>query len=160
MGLYLSEEDTTTLERGVYQMEGAIDSINQTSSFVNFTPMFLNIEVKRKNSNTDPLIQLGAWISAEFEKRRIEGYSLDMPVLAIEIEGNQWGLHMVYSQPNTVDGEGYGLRFVGPIPLGDTSSLQGCFKLLDGLRRCADWGVGEYQTWFRKEILEKYSSTS
>ena len=160
MGLHLSEEETLTLARGVYEMEGANDSINQTSSFVNFTPLFLNIEVKRKNSDKDPLIQLAAWVSAEFEKRRIEHYSLDMPVLAIEIEGDQWELYMVYADESVVDGEGYGLRFVGPKSLGNTSSLQDCFRLLDGLCRCADWGVGKYQSWFRKEILNKYRLTS
>ena len=137
-------------------MENATDSINQTSSFVNFTPMFLNIEVKRKDTNIDPLIQLAAWISAEFEKRRIEHYSLDMPVLAIEIKGDSWELYMVYADERVVDGEGYLLKFVGPVSLGDTSSLEGCFKLLDGLCRCADWGVGKYQSWFRAEILDKY----
>lgn len=137
-------------------MEGAIDSINQTSNFVNFIPMFLNVEVKRKNSDKDPLIQLGAWISAEFEKRRIEHYSLDMPVLAIEIQGDQWGLYMVYADEDTVNEEASGLKFVGPKSLGNTGSLQGCFKLLDGLCRCADWGVSEYQSWFKREILSKY----
>ena len=137
-------------------MEGAMDSINQTSTFVNFIPMFLNVEVKRKNSDKDPLIQLGAWISAEFEKRRIEHYSLDMPVLAIEIQGDQWGLYMVYADEGVSNGETYGLKFVGPKSLGSTGSLQGCFKLLDGLCRCADWGVMEYQSWFKKEILQKY----
>ena len=132
-----------------------MDSINQTSTFVNFVPMFLNIEVKRKNSDIDPLIQLGAWISAEFEKRRIEHYSLDMPVLAIEIQGDQWGLYMVYADEGVAN-EAYGLKFVGPKSLGNTASLQGCFKLLDRLCRCADWGVMEYQSWFKKEILQKY----
>ena len=141
-------------------MESAIDSINQTSNFVNFTPIFLNVEVKRKNSDEDPLIQLAAWISAEFEKRRIEHYSLNMPVLAIEIVGDAWGLYMVYADASVLDGEGYGLKFVGPVSLGDTSSLQGCFKLLDGLCRCADWGVSKYQSWFREEILDKYRPTS
>ena len=140
-------------------MKGAMDSINQTSSFVNFTPMFANIEVKRKNSDKDPLIQLAAWISAEFEKRRIENYGLNMPVLAIEIEGDQWGLYMVYAVESAVDSNSYSLKFIGPQILGDTSSLQGCFKLLDGLCRCADWGVEKYQTWFREEILAKYELT-
>ena len=141
-------------------MDGAIDSINQTSGFVNFTPMFLNIVVKRRNSDKDPLIQLEAWISAEFEKRRIEQYRLNMPVLAIEIRGDQWELYTVFADTIGVDGEGYNLRFVGPISMGDTSSLQGCFKLLDGLCRCADWGVGMYRTWFREQILDKYRLTS
>ena len=133
-----------------------MDSINQTSTFVNLVPMFLNVEVKRKNSDKDPLIQLGAWISAEFEKRRIEHYSLEMPVLAIEIQGDQWGLYMVYADEGRANGEAYSLKFVGPKSLGNTGSLQGCFKLLDGLCGCADWGVTEYQSWFKKEILQKY----
>lgn len=138
-------------------MKGAMDSINQTSSFVNFTPMFANFEVKRKNTNIDPLIQLAAWISAEFEKRKVEAYSLDMPVLVIEIEGDEWGLHIVYVDREMVKDKGYGLRFVGPMSLGDTKSLEGGFKLLDGLCRCADWGVGSYKDWFEKQILQKYN---
>ena len=122
--------------------------------------MFLNIEVKRKNSDKDPLIQVAVWISAEFEKRRIEHYSLDMPVLAIEIEEDHWRVYMVYVDEIVVDGEGYGLKFVGPMSLGSTSSLQDCFKLLDGLCRCADWGVGKYRAWFRKEVLAKYRPAS
>lgn len=156
-GLDLPTDQTLTLQRGVYAMKGAMDSINQTSSFVNFTPMFANFEVKRKNTNIDPLIQLAAWISAEFEKRKVEDYSLDMPVLVIEIEGDEWGLHIVYVDREMVKDKGYGLRFVGPMSLGDTKSLEGGFKLLDGLCRCADWGVGSYKDWFEKQILQKYN---
>lgn len=137
-------------------MEAVSDSINQTSSFVNLTPMFLNIKVVRRNSGKDPLIQLAVWISAEFEKRRIENYSLDMPVLAIAIQEDKWRLYMVYAHENVVDKKGYRLRFVGPKSLGNTSSLQDCFQLLDGLCRCTDWGVGKYQSWIKKEVLDKY----
>ena len=157
LGLGLEEEEKDTLRRGVYDIEDAHDSINQTSSVFNFIPMFLNIEVKREHSDQDPLIQLAAWISAEFEKRRIEHYSLDMPVLAIQIVGDQWDLYMVYADEGLADGGAFGLRFMGPRSLGSTRSLQDCFKLLDGLCRCADWGVGKYRSWFRKEVLEKYS---
>ena len=118
--------------------------------------MFLNIEVKRKNTNIDPLIQLAAWISAEFQKRRIENYSIDMPVLAIEISEHDWYLSIVYASPDPVDTESYGLNFVDIGPIGNTRSLLGFFELLDCLSRCADWGVGSYQKWFRKEILGKY----
>ena len=163
-GLRVPHKDTRVLQRGVYEAEGTVDSINQTKSFVNFTPMFLNIEVKRKNEAVDPLIQLAAWISAEFEKRKIEHYSSNMPTLAIEIHADEWFLHIVYAAPTETDGDGngdadahgYRLNFVGPILLGDTISLAGCLKLLDGLCRCAEWGVGSYQSWFRQEVLAKY----
>ena len=48
--------------------------------------MFANIEVKNSNTDRDPLIQLGAWVTAEFNKPRMEGFNLNMPVLAIENE--------------------------------------------------------------------------
>ena len=83
-----------------------------------------------------------------------------MPVLAIEIEGDECVLYMVYADESAVDGEDYGLNFVGPTSLGSTCSLQDCFKLLDGLCRCADWRVGKCQSWFRKEILAKYRLAS
>ena len=140
-------------------MKNTVDSINQTSSFVNFTPLFVNIEVKRKNTEIDPLIQLAAWIAAEFEKRKIEHYGLHMPVIAIEVEGDRWGLHIVYADEDKVERDGYGLKFVGPVSMGDTSSLQGCFQILDTLCRCVEWGVGIYKAWFREEILKKYSHT-
>ena len=77
IGLRLSPAERRILGRGRFKSV-SMPSINQTSAFVNMTPMFVNIEVKRAHSGQDPLIQLGVWIVAEFKKRQIEGYSLDM----------------------------------------------------------------------------------
>ena len=140
-------------ETGVYSE--SIQSINQTASFVNFVPMFASFEVKRPNTDRDPLIQLGTWIAAEFTKRKREGYSLDMPVLAPEIEGDAWNLHMAYA-PEDAESGTYECKFVGPIEMGSTKSLLGVYQILDRLCRCADWGIGEYQTWFNEQILAKY----
>ena len=57
IGLKLPFAKRKILETGVYS-EG-IPSINQTASFVNFVPMFASFEVKRPNTDRDPLIQLG-----------------------------------------------------------------------------------------------------
>ena len=65
--------------------------------------MFANFAVKRPNTDRDPMIQLGAWIGAEFAKRKTEGYSLDMPVLGIEIEGDAWNLYMVFAKEDIED---------------------------------------------------------
>ena len=123
---------------------------------MNFVPIFANIEVKRPNTDRDPLIQLGTWIAAEFKKRKREGYSLDMPVLAIEIEGDIWNLHMVFALDNAVDSDAFECKFVGPVEMGSTKSLLGVYQILARLCGCADWGVGEYQTWFNEQILAKY----
>lgn len=74
------------LKTGVYS-EG-IPSINRTASFVNFVPIFTSFEIKRPNTERDPLIQLGTWIAAEFTKRKIKDYSLNISILAIIIEGD------------------------------------------------------------------------
>ena len=73
--------------------------------------MFVNVEVKKRHVATDPAIQMGAWIAAEFRKRLIEGWtdmefedmqgdslSLGSPVFAIEIEGDNWLLYVVTAQ--------------------------------------------------------------
>jgi len=64
------------LTKGIYRVNHPHKlgtSINQTSSWVNYVPMFVNIEGKRKNVPEDPMIQLGAWVAAEFKKRKLEG---------------------------------------------------------------------------------------
>lgn len=156
IGLDLSSTKHAILAGGVYS-EGSLPSINQTASFVNFTPMFVNIEVKRQNTDRDPLIQLGAWIAAEFTKRKREGYGLDMPVLAIEIEGDDWKLHMVFAV-NDLESDTFQCNFVGPIEMGSTRTIVGVFQILDMLCRCADWGTGEFQQWFNGEVLSKYGT--
>ena len=117
--------------------------------------MFANIEVKKLNTDRDPLIQLGAWVAAEFNKRRIEGYSLNMPVLAIEIEGDAWNLHMVFAIEDQVGGD-FQCNFVGPLEMGSTRSMLGIFQIVDRLCRCVNWGIEEYQQWFDSEVLAKY----
>ena len=77
-GLDLPREKRNILVLGVY-FDHETPSINQTASFVNFVPT--NLDVKMPLSNKDPLIQLGTWIAAEFEKRekrKREGYKLHM----------------------------------------------------------------------------------
>ena len=153
IGLNLPTIKRNILETGV-SSEG-VPSINQTASFANFVPMFANVEVTTPNTDRDPLIQLGTWIAAEFKKRKNEGYSLDAPVLAIVIEGDAWDLYMV-SALEDADSSTFECRFHGPIEMGSTRSLLGVYQILDKLCRCADWGIGEYQTWFNEQVLAKY----
>ncbi len=95
MGLRLSHPDQEKLARGNYRSE-AIPSINQTSGFTRYVPMFLNVEIKKQHVAADPLVQLAVWIAAEFKKRMIEGYSRSMPVVAVTIEGHNWQLYVAY----------------------------------------------------------------
>lgn len=154
VGLRISEAERFILQRGQYS-EGCEPSINQTSSFVNMTPMFINIEVKQFNSAKDPMIPLATWIAAEFKKRVMEEYSLDMPVLAITVLGDLWELYIAYAVPTELS-QGFRCEFMGPFEMGATTDLVGIFKILNFLWRLTSWGLEEYRTWFEEEILAKY----
>jgi hypothetical protein len=145
------------LERARYNNVGP-PSINQTSDFVNFTPLFANFEVKKRHVNKDPLIQLAAWIAAEFNKRKIEGYSLEMPVFAIAIDGDLWELYIVYAENGLA--EDYRLNFLGPFDIGHTKTLPGVFRIVNMLCSLSKWGLGTYRKWIEEEILDKYQMDS
>lgn len=152
IGLKLSAPDRGTLKRGVYQAD-RVSSINQTSSFVNFIPMFGNLEIKRPHTGRDPLVQLAAWIAAEFNKRTIEGYSMETPVLAIAVDGDKWVMFIVYAG---IHQHGFNLNFVGPFDMGTTVSVEGTFKILNVLIAMARYGNGEFRTRFMKDVMAKY----
>jgi hypothetical protein len=153
MGLALPAHQNAALKHGNFQHNFQARSINQTTSWVNFVPMFVNIEVKKKYS-MDPMVQLAAWVAAEFEKRQRERYSLDMPVFAIAIEEDTWNLWIAYwvgSAPET-------LIFMGPEYMGDTKNHSGIFKILKVLQGLAEWGTTTYRAWFEGEVLGRASS--
>ena len=152
IGLNLTPREREFLDRGRFD---SIPSINQTASFTNFTPIFANVEVKRRDK--DPLIQLGAWIASEYEKRKIEGYCQDMPVVAITVVGDQWNMYLVYA--GEIGHTPYHVNFVGPKDMGNTESIPGIFKILHCLRGIAVWGTTQYRSWVEEQILSKYGWT-
>jgi hypothetical protein len=95
-GLELSDEDRRLLEGMTYIVEDSTPSINQTATFTNLSPLFLNVEVKRQVTNVDPTIQLAVWIGAEFKERQLEGYDRDMPVVAISVGGDERKLWIAF----------------------------------------------------------------
>ena len=154
IGLNIPREQKTALQNGTYgypHLQRLGTSINQTSSWVNCVPMFINIEVKKKNASDDPMIQIGAWVAAEFRKRELEGYGISMPFFAIEIEEDMWNLYIGYATGSTPNH----LVFMGPESMGDTKSHQGTFKILHVLNGLAEWGNSEYRAWFETEVLRK-----
>lgn len=132
-------------------------SINQTATFINHTPIFLNVEVKRYASARNPRVQLAAWIAAEFNKRHIEGWPLDMPVLALEIEQDSWLLHIVAAEARKKSPGGFILHFFGPIPMGDTFNRSNVRKLFSNLCHIALWGQEHFRQWVEEEILTRYT---
>jgi hypothetical protein len=155
IGLRLSPQERDLLQRGQFAADGQ-PSINQTSCFANFTPLFVNIEVTRRHVDKDPMIQLAAWIAAEFKKRQIESYGLEMPVFAVAIDGDLWELYVAYVEDPGAKGEDLHLNFLGPFDMGNTKGWQGSFQILNVLCCLARWGDGEFRAWVQREVLDKY----
>lgn len=175
IGLSLSPSTLEILQNATYNT--TIKSINQTSTFCNFIPMFVNIEVKRRHVVKDPAIQLGSWIAAEFRKRLIEGWtdikkngSLGSPVFAIEIEADAWILYIVGAQlthpkvrkPSNLGKQkvevkateqDFKMCFFGPIRLGSTYCLDDTKRLVENLCDICQWGQTEYKKWWEETIL-------
>lgn len=121
LGLRLSEEDLSRLENRSYK-GGQFPSINPAQSFTNLVPQFMLFECKRPHSAKDPLIQLAIRLAAEFTLRWQQGRNIDMPVLAVEIVGDEWKLWEAYhvKLPKERPTMGFGIKFVGPLEMGNT----------------------------------------
>jgi hypothetical protein len=141
----------------VRRLQDAKKSINQTAAFMNHTPVFLNVEVKRYASARNPRVQLAAWIAAEFNNRHNEGWPLDMPVLAVEIEQDSWLLHIVVAEVRKKSPGGFILHFFGPTRVGDTFSGPSTRKLFNNLCHIALWGQEHFRPWVEEKILAKYA---
>ncbi|RMZ66525.1 hypothetical protein GMOD_00001867 [Pyrenophora seminiperda CCB06] len=149
VGLKLSRTARLTLQGA----PNFIKSINQTASFVNWHPMFLNVEVKRNYVNRDPAIQLAAWIAAEFRKRKLEKWSLAMPVFAVEIQTDAWLLHLVTAEEVPENPDEFTMFFLGPLHLGNTYTMEDTKRLFHNLCDVARWGHEEYRLWVEEEII-------
>lgn len=129
---------------------------------------------------TDPAIQLGAWVTAEFRKRLIEGWTEDMqgnslslgsPVFAIEIEAENWLLYVVTAQLKppkpcklsknitkedeklNATEQDFEMFFFGPMILGNTYSMDDMKRLVENLCDISLWGQTEFKKWWENTVL-------
>lgn len=156
LALELSNAERQVLCAGRYQVGGPA-SINQTQTdFTCMKPMFSCTEVK--TDIRDPLIQLAVWITAEFTKRWLEGWRMDLPVPAIVIHGDYWVLWIAYTVKTKAATQGarpFQVQFAGPWEIGNTMHVMGAFKILHVLQAIARWGLEVYLPAFRRDVLAK-----
>lgn len=159
LGLSLTSIEEDLLIYASYR--DGVPSINPIlGEFEPFNPLFAHFEVKLEHTDRAPGPQLGTWAAAEFSKRELEGYSLDMPIASISIIGDAWELWVAYPEgfgEDVAEDAEYGpCVLMGPVPIGNTKGIQGVFQILQYLCQCADWGLKEYREWFEREILRPY----
>ena len=121
--------------------------------------MFANLVVE--TDGRDPLIQLGVWIAAEFEKRNFEGHPMDIPVPAIAIYGDQWYFWIARSRglsakERAPKGKNYRVDLLGPMPMGNTFGAAGVFQILHVLEAVVRWGLDVYKPDYYEKVLAKY----
>ncbi|KAL8725167.1 MAG: hypothetical protein Q9166_007521 [cf. Caloplaca sp. 2 TL-2023] len=158
--LDISDDEKRTLSTGgtKYRIAGEA-SINQTYNWTAFQPMFANFEIK--TDDRDPLVQLGTWIAAEYEKRYLEGYPTNLPVPAVVVDKDYWTLWIACSiklstNEKIKNGKPYRVQFLGPVEIGNTTSAKGIFKILHFLTVIVQWGFDVYEPEFFTKVLAKY----
>ena len=135
-------------------------SINQTDNKLSkFKPMFANFEIKV--DDRDPLVQLGVWAAAEFSKRQLEAYPMNVPIPSITIDGDIWQLYIAYAtedpkKTGVPRGKAFRAKFIGPVDIGDTKSIKGIFKILHITKAIVRWGIEVYKPEYFEKVMKIY----
>ena len=90
LALNLDKKEENLVNKAFAGMRGGEQSLNQSLSYIHKCPLFLDIEIKKSQSNRDPEVQLAIWASAALLKRRHHGWDTSMPMPAITINGHSW----------------------------------------------------------------------
>lgn len=96
LALNLDDEDEDLVDEAFASMKGGEQSLNQTLSYIHKCPLFLDIEIKKTQSNRDPEVQLAIWASSALLKRQHHGWDTSMPMPAIAINGNSWDYFLFF----------------------------------------------------------------
>jgi len=129
-----------------------VPSINQTSAeWIRFNPIAVSIETTRGAVDQDTAyVQLGMWTAAHFAKLRqlTQDRSAALPVLPLVlVQGHEWKLMLASMKPDPR------LEMLAYLPLGDTGTLSGVYRVIAAIRRLAKWIDEQYRPWFEKEVL-------
>lgn len=94
LGLELNEEEKEELRQRSAYVDPEFQSLNQSRhKSINKCPNFLDIEVKRLDGR-DSKVQLGVWAAAGYKKKRLHGWSTELPILALGVQDHEWRLHV------------------------------------------------------------------
>lgn len=90
MGLSLASKDLDRVNAAFHNMMDGEHSVNQTLGPFRTTPAFLDLELKKTESNINPEIQLAVWNAGLYLKRKYHGWDTSMPMPSIVVKGHNW----------------------------------------------------------------------
>ena len=90
LALNLDDEDEDLVKEAFAGLKSGEQSLNQSPSYIHMCPLFLDIEIKKTQSNRDPEVQLAIWASSALRRRLHHGWDTSMPMPAIAVNGHLW----------------------------------------------------------------------
>ena len=121
-----------------------------SASYIRFNPIAITIKTRPTADGDSANLDLGTWAIAHLRKlMRLTGNDkvADLPVLpVIFIDAHTWYL-MLARLTN------YKFDLFGRLPLGDTWTLIGTYKMIASVQRLARWIEEEYRPWFDQNVI-------
>ncbi|EHA46773.1 hypothetical protein MGG_15396 [Pyricularia oryzae 70-15] len=156
-GLFM-ETKSTPLEKAISALvlQSEQRSVNHSSySPLRSLPLGVSIETKSPGAADNGLVQLALWTAAWFRRmeqllelltyRQTEFQMLEA-VPAVLVNGHQWRLLFFCHRGDSI-------TCVGEIPMGDTTTLTGAYKVLGVLRLLVRWVDEDLREWFEGLLL-------
>jgi hypothetical protein len=138
----------------VWSQPSDAQSVNQTGyPPLQFAPIACNIETKTSSVQQDGELQLSVWTAAWYQRMnmlvpdRIAQHGIiTLPLLYII--GHDWKLSFACWRGNRIE-------IMGPLALGDTTTLLGTYTIIAVLRKIGDWITTVYRDWTEKMFLQE-----
>lgn len=173
IGLDLDKEDEKLVHRAFSKMPDNLQSLNQSLSYIKETPLLVDIELKRTNSDRDPRVQLAVWKAGGFKKLQYHRWDTSIPMPGITVNGSEWDCFLFFMRDSELVGAifphehsfPFPLRhayaesdiafqiMMGPVSMGSTRNVNGTFEIAYKLYVLMKWGKTDYETWFKKHLL-------
>ncbi|KAI4194273.1 MAG: hypothetical protein LQ350_007876 [Teloschistes chrysophthalmus] len=123
-----------------------LHSVNQTLGSTSLSPIWLNLELKKRNQPVDPRIQLAIWATAGIKKRQPMGWDDSFPIPGIMVEGHIWRLYIFFVLQNSV-------MMMGALKIGSTETLSETWQLLHVMYLLVRWASTKFKKWFEDVVL-------
>jgi hypothetical protein len=168
INLQPNDEMEGMILRLLEKQPSGLRTINQTMcDHVRYLPIAISMETKTPDASAqEAKIQLGMWVAAHFNRlRTLSHENVVLPTLPLlYVSGKWWYLffacdraqHIVCSSSTYLVCQvlTFWQELLGELLIGDTNSVEGCYKLLAALRCLAGWVTTTFKEWLELKVLQ------